>query len=59
MNDKPRGKALDWSDEDIDKLAEVSEADIAAAAQEWRDTAPPGFEGLLDAEPMEDDGSTV
>lgn len=46
----PLGPALDWSDAELDTLAEITEQDIAAAQTFWRDTAPALFQRLLEAE---------
>lgn len=44
------GDPLDWSDADLDKLAEIGEDDLANAVKLWDDNAPEGFAGLLNAE---------
>jgi hypothetical protein len=48
------GPALDWSDEALDGLSAVSEADEVAAARYWDRLCPKEARGLLDAEPVED-----
>jgi hypothetical protein len=48
---KPLGKALPRTDEDLDRLAQVSDDDIEAALAE----ATPEMRALLEATPVEDD----
>ena len=50
---KPRGKPLVWSDADLDRLAQVSEADVEAARVFWRANAPKRYRELLEAQPEE------
>lgn len=45
-----RGEALDWTDEEIDALVEISPADVERAAVWWRTNAPPEAKDILDAE---------
>lgn len=42
---------------ELDKLAEVTAADVERAAVRWRKNAPPAFRELLDAELADDAGS--
>lgn len=51
-SEKPRarGKALPRSALDIDRLSEVTDADIARARKGWKRRAPEAFKGLIDAE---------
>jgi hypothetical protein len=44
------GPPLDWTDADLDDLAEIRPADIAAAEAAWRRDAPTPLRDLLDAE---------
>jgi len=44
-------KALIWTEEQIDELTAITDADIEAAAQFWRDNAPAALADLLDALP--------
>ena len=46
----PRGKALDWTDEELDNLSRITPADIARAQAQ----APPRAKRLLEAEDMPD-----
>lgn len=45
-----KGKALDWSDEELDALVEIAPSDVERAAVWWRTNAPKIAEDLLDAE---------
>ncbi len=56
---KARGKALRWSEEDIEALAEVTPADIERAKVWWRTHAPPIAKDILDAEPVNDAAKTL
>lgn len=51
----PLGPAIDWTDEEIERLAEVTAADIQAAQIRWRDTSGPLWKNLLDAEDITPD----
>lgn len=48
---KPRakGNALPRSSLDIDRMSEVTDADIARARKSWKAKAPDPFKGLIDA----------
>jgi HK97 family phage portal protein len=53
---RPTGKPIDWTDDDLDALAEISEDDIAEAQDAWKRHAPRAYRDLLDAtEPKADD----
>jgi hypothetical protein len=56
MADKkiPLGLPLQLTAEQLDELSKVTETDIEKAKQLWRNTAPPKFETLLDAETIDD-----
>lgn len=45
----PLGKGLGWTEEDIDRLAEITPQDIEEAKAAWRRDAPPWARELLDA----------
>jgi hypothetical protein len=47
---KSRGKALDFDDDRLLELAQVTAQDIEEAKAFWRAKAPPEFRDLLDAE---------
>ena len=47
-------KAIVWTEEQIEELAAVTQADIEQAAQFWRDNAPRPLQSLLDARPPTD-----
>lgn len=49
MSDPSIGPPLDWSDEDLDDLADVGPADITAAEAAWKRDAPHRMRGLIDA----------
>jgi hypothetical protein len=44
------GKPLEWTDEMLDEMAQVTPADIAQAQAFWRNNAPERFKTLLDAQ---------
>lgn len=46
---QPRGRPLPWSAADLDKLSEVTPADIKAAEELWRRAVPWPLKGLLRA----------
>jgi hypothetical protein len=48
------GKPLDWSDAEIDRLAEITHEDVAAAKATYRRLAPKKAKRLLDARKAED-----
>lgn len=54
----PRGKALDWSEEEWDRAAEISPQDVEEAAAEFRKHAPADRAELLDAEVETAEGDT-
>ena len=47
---KPLGKGIEWTDQDLDDLAEVSMADVKAADALWQAEAPAPLKKLLDAQ---------
>jgi len=51
----PKGKALRWSEEDLDRLSEITPGDIERAREHWRANVPPMYRNLLDAEMVEPD----
>ena len=53
IQNNSRGSAIKWSKEDIEKLAEVSEADKESAAVFWRKHAENEAKNILDAETEE------
>jgi hypothetical protein len=52
----PLGPPLRRTPEDLDRLSQITEADIEAAQELWRSEAPPRLRRLLDAIVEEDDG---
>jgi len=44
------GDPLDWSDDDLDKLSQITDNDLTNAVQLWNDNAPDEFRGMLNAE---------
>jgi hypothetical protein len=48
------GPALDWTDAELDDLADVGPADVADAVAAWKRDAPPVLRGLIDAEPADE-----
>jgi hypothetical protein len=53
---KITGKALDWSDAEIDRLTEITPEDVASAKAVYRRLAPKKAKRLLDAK-TKDDGN--
>ena len=53
---KPRGKAVQWSDEDLDRLSAIGPDDVALAGDLWAEHAPSPLKRLLDAQAEEADG---
>lgn len=51
---KPLGESVEWSDSDLDKLSEISEADLKAADALWQNAAPKKLKKLLDADVKEE-----
>nr|BBH90148.1 hypothetical protein KTC_48990 [Thermosporothrix sp. COM3]BBH90213.1 hypothetical protein KTC_49640 [Thermosporothrix sp. COM3]BBH90278.1 hypothetical protein KTC_50290 [Thermosporothrix sp. COM3] len=49
----PLGEPIEWTDDDLDALALVSETNIKEAEALWQNTAPPPCKGLIDAEIVE------
>lgn len=45
-----RGRHIDWTEDEIAALAEISDADIERAAVTWRSFAPDKASDILDAE---------
>jgi hypothetical protein len=54
MAKEVRGKALDWTDEKIDKLSVVTDSDTESAEVFWRKHAPAEAKDILDATPTDD-----
>lgn len=48
---RARGKALPRSGVDLDRMSEVTDADIARARASWKTRAPGPLKGLIDATP--------
>lgn len=46
---KPVGQPIEWSEADIERLANVTEEDKAAAKAFWRRTAPRKLKRIVDA----------
>jgi hypothetical protein len=49
-----RGEVEELSDEELERLAEISPSDIEEAKAAFRRHAPPAFRNLLDAAPLPD-----
>jgi hypothetical protein len=57
---KPRkGGRRPLTDVELDRLAEITEADKLRAAEAWRRAASPRFKNLLDAQPWPGEGKHV
>lgn len=60
MPDEPKspptakGSALPWDDDDLDRLATITPADVNAGAALWRAHAPKTLKGLIEAEAIPD-----
>jgi hypothetical protein len=54
-----KGKAIEWSDEEIAKLVDVTPADVERARVWWLANAPKEAREILDAEPINDATETV
>lgn len=52
------GEAIDWTDEEIDRMAEITPEDVASAKATYRRLAPKRAKRLLDAKTVDevDDG---
>jgi hypothetical protein len=48
------GEAIDWTDADLDKLAEITPEDVASAKATYRRLAPKKAKRLLDAKQADD-----
>ena len=51
----PLGRPLELTDEQLDEMSQVTPADIEKARVFWRNSAPPEFETLLDAQIVDDE----
>lgn len=47
---KPLGPDLDWTDEDLDLMSEITPADLKAADALWKNEAPAPLKTLLQAQ---------
>lgn len=49
----PRGKSIDWTDEEIDAMVSGEALDeiVKSAKADWEEKAPRGYKNLLDAKP--------
>jgi hypothetical protein len=54
---KPVGEALDWSEEEIDRLAEITPEDVTSAKALSRRLMPKKVQPVLDAK--KEDGETT
>jgi hypothetical protein len=50
---KPLGVPLDWSDEDLDQLSQITGSDLKAANALWENKAPARLRTLLNADVQE------
>lgn len=46
---KALGSPVNWSDDDLDKLSAISQADIKTAQALWRNEAPAPLKNMLSA----------
>ncbi len=53
---KPLGHAINWTDQDLQQMATITQADIKNAVAMWHNDAPKRLAGLLDAS---DQGQSV
>jgi hypothetical protein len=54
---KPLGDPIEWSDSDLDALADISDADLLAADALWQAQAPTPVKNLLKAK-VQEEGQT-
>jgi hypothetical protein len=54
---KRLGQPLAWTEEQLTKLSQINPSDEQAANVVWKENAPKGFEGLLNAKVVEEDGN--
>jgi hypothetical protein len=52
---KPLGDPIQWTDQELDAMAQVTPADIELAKEVWRANASPKYANLLDAMPDDDE----
>lgn len=52
----PLGKAIQWTEAEVDELTKVTPQDIEEASALWRRGALPKYRGLFDAKPAEPNG---
>lgn len=50
---KPLGQPIQWTDEDLDALSDISPADLKAAEALWQREAPKPLKPLLQAQVLE------
>lgn len=59
-NRDPQRQLAEFTDDELDALADVSPADLDAAQRAWRQaTAGTGYERLLDAQPEAEDDAAA
>ena len=51
---KPLGQPIDWSDQDLDALTQISPADLKPADALWKQDAPPRLRDLLQAQVLKE-----
>lgn len=49
----PLGKAIQWTEAEVDELTKVTPQDIEEAAALWKRAAQKRYRGLFDAQPSE------
>jgi hypothetical protein len=47
------GVPIEWTDEDLQALADIKPTDLKTAIALWKQDVPPNFKELLDAEVIE------
>jgi len=45
-----KGKSLEWGEDELEALSEISPSDVEAAAVWWKTNAPKEAKDILDAE---------
>ncbi|MDR3634335.1 MAG: hypothetical protein P4L84_11070 [Isosphaeraceae bacterium] len=53
-----KGKSLHRTDQELERLSEVTQWDVNQARAFWEDNAPDDFKGLIEAEPKAEEPDT-
>jgi hypothetical protein len=55
---RPQGISIEWTDDDLQALADIKPTDLKTAIALWKQDVPTAFKELLDAEVIEVDNGT-